>query len=125
MVKLISTGSEWERKVGYSRAVVAGDWIMVSGTTGTDYETMTIPETVEEQCRLALRHIEAALAEAGANFDHVVRVNYVLPDRSDFELCWPQLAAAFGKAGPAAMMIEAELIDPAHRIEIEVTAFTG
>jgi enamine deaminase RidA (YjgF/YER057c/UK114 family) len=102
--------------------VVADGWIFVSGTTGTDHATGAIPEGVEDQCALALRIIEGALREAGAGFADVVRVRYILPDQRDFEPCWPLLAAAFGSHPPSATMIEAGLIDPAHRIEIEVTA---
>ena len=120
--RLISSGSTFEEDVGYSRAVVCDGWIFLSGTTGTDYSTMRVPEDVSEQTELALRNIEAALAEAGAGFDDVVRVNYVLPDRADFPACWPALRRAFGTARPAAMMIEAGLIDPEMKIEIEVTA---
>ena len=120
--RLISSGSTFEEDVGYSRAVVCDGWIFLSGTTGTDYSTMRVPEDVSEQTELALRNIEAALAEAGAGFDYVVRVNYVLPDRADFPACWPALRRAFGTARPAAMMIEAGLIDPEMKIEIEVTA---
>lgn len=118
----ITTGSFWEPRIGYCRAVVIDGWVLVSGTTGTDHATGTIPARVEDQCALALRIIEGALREAGASFADVVRVRYILPDRRDFEPCWPFLAAAFGAHPPAATMIEAGLIDPAHRIEIEVTA---
>lgn len=121
-VRRISSGSAYEPQIGYCRAVVADGWIFVAGTTGNDHATMTTPESVEDQCRLALGHIERALAEAGASFADVVRVNYVLPNPDDFEPCWPQLRAAFGAHPPAAMMIVAALIDPAMKIEIEVTA---
>lgn len=94
----------------------------VSGTTGTDHATGTIPESVTDQCALALKIIGAALETAGAGFADVVRVHYILPDRADFEPCWPVLSATFGANPPAATMIEAGLIDPRHRIEIEVTA---
>jgi enamine deaminase RidA (YjgF/YER057c/UK114 family) len=121
-IRRITTGSTWEPKIGYARAVVAGAWVHVSGTTGTDHATGTIPESVTDQCALALRIIGAALAEAGARFADVVRVHYILPDRADFEPCWPLLAATFGVNPPAATMIEAGLIDARHKIEIEVTA---
>lgn len=121
-IRRITTGSTWEPKIGYARAVVAGGWVHVSGTTGTDHATGAIPESVTEQCRLALEIIGAALERAGAGFADVVRVHYILPDRADFEPCWPLLSAAFGADPPAATMIEAGLIDPRHRIEIEVTA---
>lgn len=121
-VRRIRSGSPYEPRVGYCRAVVAGDWIHVSGTTGQDHDTGTVPEAVEDQCQLALSHIRAALDEVGADFGDVVRVTYILPDRSDFAPCWPLLRGAFGDAPPAATMIEAGLIDPFMRIEIEVTA---
>jgi enamine deaminase RidA (YjgF/YER057c/UK114 family) len=122
MIRRISTASVWEPRIGYCRAVVADGWVFVSGTTGTDHATGAIPERVEDQCALALRIIEGALREAGASFADVVRVRYILPRREDFEPCWPLLAAAFGAHPPAATMIAAGLIDPRHRIEIEVDA---
>jgi enamine deaminase RidA (YjgF/YER057c/UK114 family) len=118
----ISSGSAYEPKIGYCRAVVAEGWVHVAGTTGTDHRTMTVPPAVTDQCRLALEIIGAALAEAGAGFADVVRVRYILPDRRDFPPCWPLLAEAFGANPPASTMIEAGLIDPAMKIEIEVTA---
>jgi enamine deaminase RidA (YjgF/YER057c/UK114 family) len=121
-IRRITTGSTWEPKIGYARAVVAGPWVFVSGTTGTDHATGAIPDGVTAQCALALEIIGAALQRAGASFADVVRVTYILPDRRDFEPCWPLLAATFGASPPAATMIEAGLIDPRHRIEIEVTA---
>lgn len=120
--RLISSGSRFEAEIGYSRAVVCDGWVFVSGTTGMDYTTMTLAEGAEAQARQALHNIAAALAEAGATLDDVVRVTYVLPERADFEACWPALRGAFGTARPAAMMIEAGLIDLAMKIEIEVTA---
>lgn len=121
-IRRIATGSTWEPKIGYARAVVAGGWVHVSGTTGTDHATGAIPESVTDQCALALEIIRAALEKAGAGFADVVRVHYILPDRADFPPCWPLLSAAFGANPPAATMIEAGLIDPRHKIEIEVTA---
>ncbi len=122
--RLISSGSSFEAEIGYSRAVVDGEWVFVSGTTGFDYDTMTISADVVEQCEQALRNIEAALAEAGASSADVVRVRYILPSRDDFAPCWPALRQAFGQARPAATMIEAGLADPRMKIEIEVTART-
>ena len=121
----VSSGSSFETAIGYARAVVDGDWVFVSGTTGFDYATMTLPDGVEAQCRQALLNLGAALADAGASFDDVVRVRYIFPDGADFEPCWPQLRAAFGTARPAATMIVAGLADPAMRVEIELTARTG
>lgn len=120
--KLIRQGSVFEERIGYSRAVVDGRWIFISGTTGFDYETMAISADVAEQAAQCLRNIEWALKEAGGSFADVVRVHYILPDRNDFEPCWPVLKAAFGKVGPAATMIECGLADPRMKIEIEVTA---
>jgi len=120
--KLISSGSTFEQQIGYSRAVVAGDWVFVSGTTGFDYATMTISDEVVEQAEQCLKNIEAALREAGASLRDVVRVTYVLPDGAEFEACWPVLRKYFGEVRPAAMMISAGLADPRMKIEIEVTA---
>ena len=119
---LISSGSTFEADIGYSRAVVQGDWIFVSGTTGFDYRTMTIADGVVAQTEQCMKNIEAALAEAGASLADVVRVRYVLPQASEFPECWPVLRRYFGAVRPAAMMISAGLADPRMRIEIEVTA---
>ncbi len=119
---LISSGSTFEAEIGYSRAVVQGDWVFVSGTTGFDYTTMTIAPDIEAQTEQCLRNIEAALQQAGASLRDVVRVNYVLPDGSEFPKTWPVLRRFFGDIRPAAMMISAGLADPRMRIEIEVTA---
>lgn len=118
----IASGSPFEAQIGYSRAVVDGDWVFVSGTTGFDYATMSIADDVAAQCEQCLRNIAAALAQAGASLDDVVRVTYVLPDGKDFEACWPVLRRHFATARPAAMMIQAGLLDPRMKIEIEVTA---
>jgi enamine deaminase RidA (YjgF/YER057c/UK114 family) len=118
----ITSGSTFEAQIGYSRAVVAGDWVFVSGTTGFDYTNMTISDDVVEQVEQCLQNIAKALAEAGCTLDDVVRVNYVLPNGADFEPCWPVLRQHFGKAKPAAMVITAGLLDPRMKIEIEVTA---
>ena len=118
----ISSGSTFEEQIGYSRAVVAGDWVFVSGTTGFDYATMTISDDVATQAEQCLQNIATALAQAGCTLDDVVRVNYVLPNGADFEACWPLLRKHFGKAKPAAMVITAGLLDPRMKIEIEVTA---
>jgi enamine deaminase RidA (YjgF/YER057c/UK114 family) len=120
--KLISSGSRFEAEIGYSRAVVDGDWVFVSGTTGFDYATMTISDDVVAQCEQAMRNIDAALKEAGASMADVVRVNYILPRREDFEPCWPVLKKYLGEVKPAATMIQAGLADPRILIEIEVTA---
>lgn len=118
----ISSGSPFEEQIGYSRAVVAGDWVFVSGTTGFDYATMSISDDVVQQAEQCFRNIQAALQQAGASLDDVVRVNYVLPDASLFESCWPVLRKHLGRARPAAMMVSAGLLDPRMKIEVEVTA---
>ena len=118
----IFSGSTFEEQIGYARAVVSGDHVYVSGTTGFDYATMTIPDDVEAQAELAIRNIEAALSEAGCTLADVVRVRYLLPDRDDFEPCWPALRRAFGEVRPAATMMVCGLADPRMRIEIEVDA---
>ena len=120
--KLISSGSTFERDIGYSRAVVAGDWVFVSGTTGFDYAKMTIVDDVAGQAEQCLKNIEAALKQADATLADVVRVVYVLPDAIQFEKCWPVLRRYFGEVRPAAMMISAGLADPRMKIEIEATA---
>jgi formimidoylglutamate deiminase len=120
--RTISSGSTFERDIGYSRAVVDGDWIHVSGTTGFDYATMTLPDGVVAQAEQAVANVEAALREAGASLADVVRVRYLLPDRADFEPCWPVLRRAFGPARPAATMQVCGLSEERMRIEIEVTA---
>jgi enamine deaminase RidA (YjgF/YER057c/UK114 family) len=120
--RLISSGSSFEAAIGYSRAVVEGDWVFVSGTTGFDYATMTIAPDVTAQCEQALRNVEAALVEAGASLADVVRVRYILPDAGEFEACWPALRRAFEEVRPAATMIEAGLAGPEMKFEIEVTA---
>ncbi|MFZ2236717.1 MAG: RidA family protein [Dokdonella sp.] len=120
--KLISSGSNFENEIGYSRAVVEGNWVFVSGTTGFDYSTMTIAPGVSDQAEQCLKNIGTALEQAGSCFGDVVRVTYVIPDATEFEQCWPVLHKYFGEVRPAAMMISAGLADPRMRIEIEVTA---
>ena len=122
MRRLISSGSSFEAEIGYSRAVVDGDWVFVSGTTGFDYSDMSISYDVAAQAEQALKNIAAALTEAGSGFGDVVRVLYILPDAADFEACWPALRSAFGEVRPAATMFQAALADPRIKIEIEVTA---
>ncbi|MEM9755452.1 MAG: RidA family protein [Pseudomonadota bacterium] len=118
----ISSGSEFEAAIGYSRAVIEDGWVFVAGTTGFDYATMEIAPEVEAQCEQAFRNIEHALKEAGASVDQVVRVTYILPDAGDWEACWPIASRWMARAMPAATMISAGLQDPRMRIEIEVTA---
>jgi enamine deaminase RidA (YjgF/YER057c/UK114 family) len=120
--RLISSGSTFESQIGYSRAVVDGDWIFVSGTTGFDYVTMSMADDVVAQAEQALKNIEAALREAGSSLADVVRITYILPDPGEFPRCWPTLRRYFGEIRPAATMISAGLVDERMRIEIEVTA---
>ena len=120
-IKRIHSGSVFEAKIGYCRAVVASGFVHVAGTVAAGPD---VPEGVTDQCRSALEIIEKALIEAGSDFSKVVRVIYYLPKASDFEPCWPILTAAFGDNPPAATMIECGLIDPKYKIEIEVTAVT-
>ena len=117
----ISSGSTFEAAIGYARAVVDGDWVFVSGTTGFDYRAGTISSDVVEQAEQCIANIAQALAEAGFGFGDIVRVRYILPDAKDFEPCWPVLRRVFGEVRPAATMIAAGLADPRMKIEIEVT----
>ena len=119
---LISSGSSFEEQIGYSRAVVDGKWVFVSGTTGFDYSSMTIPENVVEQTENCFKNIKKALKEAGAKMEDVVRVVYILPDGKDFESCWPVIRSYFGAIRPASTMFSAGLADPRMKIEIQVTA---
>lgn len=120
--QLISSGSTFEQEIGYSRAVVDGEWVFVSGTTGFDYSTMSIADDILEQTEQCLKNIEAALRQAGARLNDIVRVTYIVPDATQFRRCWPVLRKYFGDIRPAATMISAGLADPRMRIEIEVTA---
>jgi enamine deaminase RidA (YjgF/YER057c/UK114 family) len=119
---LISSGSTFEADIGYSRAVIDGRWVFVSGTTGFDYDRMTISPDVAEQAEQTLRNIAGALRQAGCDFADVVRVRYILASATDFPACWPVLRAYFGEVRPAATMIAAGLADPRIKIEVEVTA---
>jgi enamine deaminase RidA (YjgF/YER057c/UK114 family) len=123
--RLISSGSTFEKEIGYSRAVVDGEWIFVSGTTGFDYAAMTIADDIVTQADQCLRNIESALAQAGASLRDVVRVTYIVPKGDEFQQCWPTLRKYFGDVRPAATMISAGLADSRMKIEIEVTARRG
>jgi len=123
--KLISSGSPFEKTAGYSRALTQGDWCFVSGTTGYDYATMTMPETVEEQTRNCLKTIAAALADAGFSLQDVVRNHYYVTDAAFADVVFPILGETFGDIRPAATMVVCDLIRPEMLIEIEVTAFKG
>lgn len=118
----ISSGSRFEEEIGYSRAVVDGDWIFVSGTTGYDYATMTIAPGVVDQCEQTFRNIDAALRQANGRMEDVVRVVFLVPDRADWPLCWPVVKRWLGRGRPASTMMVAGLQTPEMRIEIEVTA---
>jgi enamine deaminase RidA (YjgF/YER057c/UK114 family) len=120
--QLISSGSTFEQEIGYSRAVVDGDWIFVSGTTGFDYSKMSISDDLVEQAEQCFKNIQQALNEAGASLTDIVRVTYVFPDTADFPKCWPTFRKYLGQIRPAAMMISAGLSDPRMRIEIQATA---
>lgn len=122
MRQRISSGSTFEAEIGYARAVLDGEWVFVSGTTGFDYDTMTISADVREQAEQTIRNIGSALRKAGSDLSDVVRVRYILPSAADFPACWPVLKRAFGEVRPAATMIAAGLADPRMKIEIEVTA---
>ena len=120
--KLIRSGSSFEEAIGYSRAVVDGEWIFVSGTTGFDYTTMSIADDLVGQTEQCLKNIESALREADATLANVVHALYIVPDAAQFEQCWPVLRKYFGTVRPAATMISAGLADPRMKIEIQVTA---
>ncbi len=120
--RLISSGSTFEENVGYSRAVVDGRWIFVSGTTGYHHEDMSISDDVTEQTEQCLKNIQKVLEQAGSSLSDIVRVTYILPEVDDFPKCWPVLKKYLGKVRPAATMISAGVIDSKIKIEIEVTA---
>ncbi|MCC6916540.1 RidA family protein [Nitrosomonas sp.] len=123
--KLISSGSTFEKEIGYSRAVVVDNWVLVSGTTGFDYSKMAISDDLLEQAEQCFRNIEAALNQAGSGMKDVVRVTYVFPETGDFEKCWPVMRKYLGDVRPSAMMLNAGLSDPRMKIEIQVTAYRG
>ena len=120
--RLISSGSAFEKVAGYSRAVVDGEWVFVSGTTGFDYAAMTIDEDVVQQTHQTFHNIEAALRQAGASLADVVRANYIVPNAEDWPTITPILGQYFGEIRPASTAIVAGLVDPRMKIEIEVTA---
>lgn len=120
--KLISSGSEFEAEIGYSRAVVDGDYVFVSGTTGYDYQSMTISDNLIEQAEQCFKNIQEALLAADSQLDQVVRVRYIFPDKADFQPCWPVFKKYLGGASPAATVFIAGLLDEKMKLEIEVTA---
>jgi len=123
--RLISSGSPYEQEIGYSRAVVDGDYIFVSGTTGFDYQSMAIADDVVEQAKQCMLNIEETLSKAGSSLTEVVRVRYIFPNKLDFEPCWPVFQKYFGDVRPAATMFEAGLLDARMKLEVEVTARTS
>ncbi|MEM7163317.1 MAG: RidA family protein [Bacteroidota bacterium] len=122
MKRLISSGSEFEEKIGYSRAVVQGNWVFVSGCTGYNYENMSISDNIVDQTEQCFQNILSALMEAEAKLEDIVRVLYILPEAEDFEECWPTLNKYLGEIRPAATMISAGLANDQMKIEIQVTA---
>ena len=120
--KLISSGSSFEKEIGYSRAVIAGNWVFISGTTGFNYETMTTADDIISQVEQCMKNILVTLEQVDSKIADVVRVTYILPIVSEFEKCWPVLKRYFGEIRPAATMFSANLADERMKIEIEVTA---
>ena len=120
--RLISTGSAYEKKWGYSRAVVDGDMVFVSGTTGFDYATMTISDDPAAQTRQCFKTIEGVLREGGTSLANIVRVHYYIPNGKDWEACAAVCGEFLGEVRPAATVIVCGLVDPRMKIEIEVTA---
>ena len=118
----IDSGSEFEHKIGYSRAVIDGDYVFVSGTTGFDYKNMAISDNVIEQAEQCFKNIQSALTQSGSDLDEVIRIRYIFPDKADFEPCWPVFKKYLGVARPAATMFIAQLLDDQMKLEIEVTA---
>ena len=123
--RLISTGSSFEKTMGYSRAVVQGDWCFVSGVTGYDYQTMAMPGAVREQAQNCFETIASVLSEAGYDMSDIARVQYTVVDRALVPEVQPVLEQRLGDIRPAATMVIADLIEPEMLIEIEVTAFRG
>ncbi|MGV8985733.1 MAG: RidA family protein [Cypionkella sp.] len=124
-MKHISTGSPFEATMGYSRAVVKGGWCFVSGVTGYDYATMTMPEGIADQARNCFATIENVLAQGGFEMTDIVRVQYTVVDRDLVDALIPELGAALGSIRPAATMVIAGMIRPEMKVEIEVTALKG
>lgn len=125
MVQRISTGSPFEATFGYSRAVRHEDAVYVSGTTGYDYATMKMPETVGEQAKNALATIDKALKEAGSSIQDTVRVVYYVGDRSYVDEVVAAVGPVFKDIRPAASMLIVAMIEEGMKIEIEVTARIG
>jgi enamine deaminase RidA (YjgF/YER057c/UK114 family) len=122
---LISSGSDFEKTMGYSRAVVQGDWCFVSGTTGYDYATMEMPASVADQARNCFKTIAKALNDGGFDMTDIIRVQYTLADTNLVDSVIPALGEALADIRPAATMVVADMIKPEMLIEIEITAFKG
>lgn len=123
--KLISTGSEFEKTLGYSRAVVQGDWCFVAGTTGYDYVKMKMPASAAQQASNAFETIKKTLESGGFAPGHIVRVQYTITDAAIEKEITPVLGKYMGQIKPAATMVVAGLTRPQMKVEIEVTAFKG
>jgi enamine deaminase RidA (YjgF/YER057c/UK114 family) len=121
--RLISSGSPFEAQIGYSRAVVAGPWVFMSGTTGFDYKSMKIADDIVEQAEQCFRNVAGVLEQAAVSFADVVRITYLVTRREDFEPIWPVLQRYLGEVRPACTVIVAQLLDPRMLIEVEVTVF--
>lgn len=119
---LISSGSPFEKQVGYSRALVDGEWAFVAGTTGYDPETRVMPERAADQARNALAVIRTALEGAGFAMADVVRATYYFTDAAYWDEVGPVLGEAFGEIRPAASALVVGLVKPEMKVEIEVTA---
>src|SRR5258705_3498841 len=119
--QLISSGSQFEHDIGYSRAVVDGEWIFVSGTTGFNYDTMTISDNLLEQTDQCLKNIQSALKQAGAEFADVVRLMYIVPDAARFPDCWPVLPI-LGRGAPGGDDDVRGTVRSTHADRVQVTA---
>ena len=111
--------------MGYSRAIVKGGWCFVSGVTGYNYATMTMPKDVADQARNCFRTIKGVLEQGGFTMEDIVRVQYTVTDVALVDALVPALGEALGEIRPAATMVIAGLIRPEMKVEIEVTAFKG
>jgi len=123
--KLINSGSPFEEKMAYSRAIVQNNWVFVSGTKGYNYKTMTISDDIVVQTEQCFLNIKNTLEQADASLSDIVRVTYILPKANEFEQCWSILQKYLGAIKPAATMFEAGLADSKMKIEIQVTALKG
>jgi len=120
--RFISSGSPWEELAGYSRAVVDGDWVFVSGTVGVNLATMLMPESAEAQAEQALDTIEAALAQVPARLTDVVRVRVYVPERGDVVAVSGVIKRRLGAARPTNTTVCCPLAVEGAKVEIEVTA---